>query len=204
MPEPSERPSGRRAKPLPPEDRRRALIDVTVPLLLEHGRRTTTRQVADAAGIAEGTIFRVFDSKDALFQATLEHAFDIQPLLDDLALVDRSLPLRERLLAIATILQVRFSAIFAMMAAMGLMAPPVAKRHSAEGRREAAGLMVALVESERDQMRCEPAELMHTLRLLTFSASHPHISDGIPLTPQQIVNTVCDGLLLTEPGAPTC
>lgn len=187
-----------------PDERRQALIEVTLPLLLEHGRQTTTRQVADAAGIAEGTIFRVFESKDALFQATLEYAFDFQPLLDDLAKVDQTLPVRERLLAVVTILQGRFRGIFTLMAVMGLTGSPVAHRHKADGRREASELMAGLLEDARDQLRCEPSELMHTLRLLTFSASHPHISDGIPLTPQQIVNTVCDGLLLTEPGAPTC
>ena len=55
-----------RAKPLPPDERRRALVEVTVPLLIEHGRSVTSRQIADAAGVAEGTIFRAFGSKDEL------------------------------------------------------------------------------------------------------------------------------------------
>jgi AcrR family transcriptional regulator len=43
-----------------PDDRRRAIVAAVVPLLLEHGDDVSTRQIADAAGIAEGTIFRVF------------------------------------------------------------------------------------------------------------------------------------------------
>nr|WP_284286883.1 helix-turn-helix domain-containing protein [Angustibacter aerolatus] len=53
-----------RATPLSPDERRRHLVDATLPLLVQHGRAVSTRQIARAAGVAEGTIFRVFDSKD--------------------------------------------------------------------------------------------------------------------------------------------
>ena len=52
-----------------PDDRRRAIVDAVVPLLLAHGDDVTTKQIADAAGIAEGTIFRVFPDKPALLLA---------------------------------------------------------------------------------------------------------------------------------------
>ena len=46
-----------RAAPMAPDERRRAIVDVVVPLLLQHGDGVTTKQIAEAAGIAEGTIF---------------------------------------------------------------------------------------------------------------------------------------------------
>ena len=61
-----------RARPLAPEDRREAIIAATRPLLYDHGRDTTTKLIAEAAGIAEGTIFRSFSTKDELFDAVLE------------------------------------------------------------------------------------------------------------------------------------
>ena len=54
-----------------PDDRRRTLVEATIPLLHEHGKAVTTKQIADAAGVAEGTLFRVFDSKDDLVTAAV-------------------------------------------------------------------------------------------------------------------------------------
>lgn len=46
---------------------RTALLDVTARLYADHGwRGTTTRRIADAAGVNEVTIFRQFGSKEAL------------------------------------------------------------------------------------------------------------------------------------------
>ena len=39
-----------------------------------------------------------------------------------------------------------------------------------------------------------PEEAIHLLRLLTFSGSHPHISDGHVLSPQRIVDVLLDGI----------
>ena len=58
-----------RAAPMSPDDRRRAIIDAVRPLLIEHGDRLTTKLIAEAAGVAEGTIFRVFPDKEALLHA---------------------------------------------------------------------------------------------------------------------------------------
>jgi AcrR family transcriptional regulator len=64
----------RRATALPPDERRSMIVAATLPLLLEHGDRVTSKQIAEAAGIAEGTVFRAFADKDELIVAVIEAA----------------------------------------------------------------------------------------------------------------------------------
>jgi AcrR family transcriptional regulator len=187
-----------RAAPLAPDLRRDALIQATLPLLLQHGRAVTTRQIATAAGVAEGTIFGVFESKDDLILSAVERGLDIEPFLADLQAIDRNQGLRERLLDLTERLQARFQGIFALMTAMGMVGPPRSHVHMAEGRQWAEAIMITLVEPDAASLTVPPEELIHMLRLLTFSGTHPHVSDGRQLTPDQIVGVILDGVLKKE------
>ncbi|RZS31124.1 TetR family transcriptional regulator [Herbihabitans rhizosphaerae] len=78
------------------EDRRAAIIEATLPLLAEHGMKVTTGQIAKAAGIAEGTVFRVFADKQELIQACVLKVMSpeeapryLETLPDDLELSER-------------------------------------------------------------------------------------------------------------------
>jgi AcrR family transcriptional regulator len=181
------------------DDRRTALVEATLPLLLEHGRSVTSRQIAEAAGVAEGTIFRVFDSKDALVTAALDHAFDMEPFLADLRRIDPDQPLRALVSDLVTHLQIRFRGIFELMTAVGMVGPPAARKHMHHHREEAARIMADLLAPHADELAVPVAEFVHITRLLTFSGSHPHLSDGRILTTDEIVTTVLDGLLAREP-----
>ncbi len=177
-----------------PDDRRAALIEATLPLLLRHGRTVTTKQIADAAGVAEGTIFRVFESKDDLIRDALDQAFDTEPFLRDVRGIDPDQSLRDLVTDFVGILQARFQGIFALMTAVGIVGPPTAREHSRGSREEAARTMAELLRPYAEDLSVPVEHLVHVTRLLTFSGSHPHLSEGRTLTTDDIVTTVLDGL----------
>ncbi len=93
-----------RAKPLPLDQRRQALVQATIPLLLEHGLDVSTRQIAEAAGVAEGTIFRAFGSKDDLVHAATTEALTHDGLGEALAALPPDADLATTVVAIAAAL----------------------------------------------------------------------------------------------------
>jgi AcrR family transcriptional regulator len=84
-----------------PEDRKAAIIDSVLPLVAERGNDVTSRELAQAAGVAEGTLFRAFGDKTALVGAVavegLHRAAGPEQALAELTAIDPGLPLERRL-----------------------------------------------------------------------------------------------------------
>jgi len=157
------------------------IVQATLPLLLEHGEMVTTRQIADAAGIAEGTIFRVFADKDELIAAVLDEALDTAALEDALATIDASLPFEERVTASVEILQRRTVDIWRLVSSIGT------KFHD-RPRRPMTDLhtLVELFEEHRERLSVEPLVAARLLRAFTLSLTHPALIDE-PMSPDEIV-----------------
>ncbi|MDP9219548.1 MAG: TetR/AcrR family transcriptional regulator [Actinomycetota bacterium] len=202
-----------RATPLPPAERREALIEATVPLLMKHGTDVTTKQLAQACGVAEGTLFRAFPDKESLIGAAIGRAFDPAPLLAELAALDRQAPLEERLIGVVRILIGRFSRTIALLNAVRLGGgdPRPVMRHAARhagGKNDAHcaapdherinALIIDgiadVIAGEADQLRCTPREAGRLLRLLVFSGIHPGISGGPALSEEQIIDFLLNGV----------
>lgn len=202
-----------RATALPPSERRVSIVRAALRLIAAQGTMPTTREIAEEAGIAEGTIFRAFDTKERLVEAVVGETFCPAPIAEQMRGIDLDQPLRERLVALVTVLQGRFTEIFGVMSALGLTAPPADVEEHRGCRPECGhipvdeqdptvdtawgdrrGRLLAFVEPDADQLTCTPAELVKYLRLFTFSASHPDIAEGQILPPQTIVAVVLDGV----------
>jgi len=88
-----------------PEVRRQAIIDATLPLLLAQGTEVSTREIASAAGVAEGTIFRVFETKQELIHATIHAALAPDAAMARLTGLPASQPVEARVAAVVEILR---------------------------------------------------------------------------------------------------
>lgn len=175
-----------------PDARRAAIITATLPLVLEHGRAVTTRQVAQAAGIAEGTIFRVFLTKDELFEAVLEQALDFEPYVLALEALDRGGDLDDVVTRVAALMIDRFDPVFRLLTVLEVKGPPPFQRKSELLDRVAAA-HEELLAPHADALTLPPREVFRYVRLLVFSGSHPHLTDGRRLTAPQIASLVLDG-----------
>jgi AcrR family transcriptional regulator len=109
----------RRATPLSPDDRRAAILDSVAPLVRERGLDVTTRELASAAGVAEGTLFRVFPDKPSLVAAAahegLRKAMAASASAAELYDIDASLPLEDRLVRVIELGQRRMGDVVQWM-----------------------------------------------------------------------------------------
>lgn len=190
---------GRRAPAMPPDERRAAIVAATLPLLVERGPAVSTRQIAEAAGIAEGTIFRVFPDKDAVVRAVVEHAFDPEPTERALAAIDGTLPFDDQLVEAVTIIQNRVAQIWRLMSAVGEMTGP-GERPSPPPRPPESPALAALFAAHRDRIVADPEVAARQLRAITLALSHPVITADAPRPPAEIVALLLDGIR-ARPGA---
>ncbi|MGH8150919.1 MAG: TetR/AcrR family transcriptional regulator [Steroidobacteraceae bacterium] len=188
--------AGRRARPLPPGARRAALIAATLPLIRRHGIDVSTRQIAAAAGVAEGTIFRVFPDKDSLIQAAVDAAFDPAPVVAALARIDPAAPLADRLTDAVRVVQARVTTIINLMMALRGSRTFAAKPRLKGPRpsRAVSAAIARLIGPDRGELRVPPGEAARLLRLLVFSGSHPGVAEGRLLTAEEIVAVILEGI----------
>jgi AcrR family transcriptional regulator len=181
-----------RAAPLSADERRDAIIDVVVPLLLEHGSDVSTRQIAEAAGIAEGTIFRAFGDKDEVIAAAIESALDPAPLEAALSAIPSGLTFEAGLAAAAVIMQQRVIDIWRLVSSVGTRFHEMTRRPITD-----SDALVRLFKAHRDEITVEPVAAARLLRALTLSTTHPMIA-GDQKSPDELVHLFLHGVGVGE------
>jgi AcrR family transcriptional regulator len=180
-----------RAAALPVEERRAAIVHAALPLFLESGAGVTTKEIAAAAGIAEGTIFRAFDDKESLIEAIVDAAFDPKPVEAALDAIDRELPLEARLRKAVDMLVRRSEAIFRVTSAVATMRNADARKPRKPPELHS---LVALLAPDADALTCTPEKAARLLRGLIFAGTSPMFSEGPRLSAPEIVSMFLHGV----------
>ncbi len=186
------------------------IVRVALPLVAEHGTAVTTSQVARAAGIAEGTLFRAFADKSELIAACVAEALRAEHLLDELAAIPLDRPLADRLVDAAESLRAYFDRMGAVLGALlssrhALHRPePVEARAAGLDRQVATGqirdAVAELFAPERDRLRL-PADRLATafLRLMRPPHRCPPVEEAVRPDTVALVDLFLHGALAGAP-----
>ncbi|MEU7025911.1 helix-turn-helix domain-containing protein [Streptomyces sp. NPDC046275] len=196
MTEPRKNQSTRRRAPaMSPERRREMIIQTAIPLIAEYGAAVTTAKIARAAGIGEGTIFRVFADKEELLHACMAEALSPEHAVRELDAIDMDQPLADRLVEAAEALQAHLSRMGAIAGSLGHGGgkhPGTVRgagRHESTTRIRAA--LADLLEPDRAALRRPPEQIAALFFGLLFT--QPRTDEEPDLTPRELVELFLHG-----------
>ncbi|KIQ65609.1 TetR family transcriptional regulator [Kitasatospora griseola] len=191
----------RRAPSMDAEQRRGMIVRAALPLVAEYGGAVTTRQIARAAGIGEGTIFRVFADKDAVLDACVAEALRPERTLEQLAAIPLTRPLPDRLVEAAAVLRAHLDRLAALLGALHATNGRAGARRTGAAPDRAAGALpvrralAELMEPERELLRLPPDRLASLLLGLLFAGA----GEEHPPSPAELVDVLLHGALTTTP-----
>jgi AcrR family transcriptional regulator len=189
--------AGRRAQPLTQEDRQAMIVEAVIPLLIEHGRQITSKQIAEAAGVAEGTVFRAFGDKDSVIDAAIMRYLDPEPLRQALRELDPALPLDVKIQAIVRLMRERFGGVFRVMAQLGHSTRPPGP----DQRHIFVEIIAHLLEPDLERLSMPPARIASFIRLVAFASAFPQLNESMGFTDEELSAAVLYGVA-GRPAAP--
>lgn len=196
-----------RAAPMTPDERRRAIVAAVVPLILESGTMPTTKEIARAAGVAEGTIFGVFDDKAALLMAVAEQVLAPGEEIGrtgeeaDLAafLVELISGLEGRMRRVGTVLTVLRQHLAGQPHPTTPAGPPA---FVVEANQRLLDRLTDAFATYADQLAVEPRTAALALRSMVFGLHHPGLIQDPPLPPDQIARILVSGVARPATASP--
>jgi AcrR family transcriptional regulator len=196
----------RRATPLPPDDRRRSIVEAVVPLIVEHGASVTTRQMADAAGVAEGTIYKVFPDKPSIIVEAIRVSIDPEPTRTAIEAIPDHLSMEDQVDVAARTLMERGDRLMALVSALGAMPKHAfedrdgAHRQFEEAQRVVVTALTELFERHERSLQVAPRRAAIVLRGLVFVNNHPRLMPTDRLSATEIVATTLHGVARAPEG----
>lgn len=167
------------------------IVDACIPLLFEHGAAVTSRQIADAAGIAEGTLFRAFGDKESVIQAAVERFLDPEPIRRSLSYIDPESTLEQKVGDILFHLRARFTGIMGIMSAIGMKGRPPG---APDVRAELVDVITRVLADEAERLRVPPEQAAYIIRIVAFAASIESFNDDYRLETTEIANFIVFGI----------
>ena len=187
-----------RARPLPPDDRRELILGAIIPLLKERGRDVTSRELAEAAGIAEGTLFRAFGDKESIITAAVEKMLDPQPFRDALHTIRRDQSLEDKLVEIIELLRERFRGVFTIMAMFELTGRPPGSPAPGGGE-EWIAIVRELLAADVDRLAVPIDTIAYYLRLVAFSSALPPLNQVRSFDASELASLIIHGIAVPPP-----
>lgn len=188
---------------MPTEERQKAIVAAVTPLIAAYGSGVTTAAMAEAAGVAEGTIYSVFPDKRSLIIAAVRSALDPVVVQEAFSAIDPEAGLEGKLLAAAGVLVERIEQVMALFDA--LRSIPGATDGSSRGHQFVADAEVAVTASLTDlitphagELAIEPKRVASALRGLVLSARHPLLPEELHLTVDEAVAVLLRGVTIRE------
>lgn len=214
-----------------PDERRQAIIEATRPLLVSGGGQFTIKEVAEAAGIAEGTIFRVFASKQEIINAVVADVLDTGSLCRRIAALPDQPDFTIHLAALIAILTEDVDATHAAFTAARLggcdpvVPPPPHQKSSArpdghggmphpehhrrgkngfqERNSKVREAIIASLQPWASRLRLPVEQAAFLIQSTAFSALHFVFDDRFLSDPALLADTLTYGIYSGHPDGPT-
>lgn len=189
------------------------IVAAALPLVAEFGTAVTTSQIARAAGIGEGTIFRAFADKDEVLHACVAEAVSPDHVIRELASISLDQPLAARLTEAAETMRAhleRMGTVIGALHASGHRRGHTPGSHGEtppEGGRETSirairDAVTELIEPDQAVLRLDQKKVASLFLGMLFTQLHRPVDGSEPeLTPEELVDALLYGALRTAGGA---